>query len=108
MQAAVASHCAEEQGKYEDYHKLLFAHQRELSADNFKKWAGELKMDQTKFDGCLTSKKYDATIQKSLEAGQKVGISGTPGFFVNGIPIKGAQPFEVFQRTIDDELARGK
>jgi protein-disulfide isomerase len=40
--------------------------------------------------------------------GQKVGITGTPGFFVNGIAIKGAQPFEVFQKTIDEELARSK
>ena len=108
MPAAVASHCAEEQGKYDEYHKRLFDKQKELSGDNLKKWAGELGLDQEKFDACLTSGKYEATIKKSLEAGQKVGISGTPGFFVNGIPIKGAQPFEVFQKTIDDELARAK
>jgi protein-disulfide isomerase len=106
MQAAVASHCAEEQEKYEEYHNLLFEHQREFSADNFKKWASDLKLDPTKFDACLASNKYDATIQRSLDIGQKAGISGTPGFFVNGIAIRGAQPFEVFQKTIDEELAR--
>jgi predicted DsbA family dithiol-disulfide isomerase len=108
MPAAVASHCAEEQGKYDEYHKQLFEHQRELSADNLKKWAADLKLDSEKFDACLASNKYEATIKKSVEAGQKLGISGTPGFFVNGIPIKGAQPFEVFQKTIDEELARAK
>jgi protein-disulfide isomerase len=108
MQAAVASHCAEEQGKYEEYHNLLFEHQREFSADNFRKWASDLKLDPTEFDACLTSNKYDATIQRSLDIGQQAGISGTPGFFVNGIAIRGAQPFEVFQKTIDEELARAR
>jgi protein-disulfide isomerase len=108
MQAAVASHCADEQGKYEAYHNLLFEHQREFSADNFKKWASDLQLDPAKFDACLLSNKYDATIQKSLDVGQKAGISGTPGFFVNGIAIHGAQPFEVFQKTIDEELARAR
>ena len=106
MPAAVASHCAEEQGKYDEYHKMLFDKQKELSNDNLKKWAGELGMDQTQFDTCLTSGKFDSTIKKSQEVGQKVGITGTPGFFINGIVIKGAQPFEVFQKTIDDELSR--
>ena len=108
MPAAVASRCAEEQGKYEEYHKLLFEHQRELSADNFKKWAGDLSLDQAKFDACLGSKKFDAAINQSVQIGQKIGLTGTPGFFINGIAIKGAQPFDVFQRTIDDELARAK
>jgi protein-disulfide isomerase len=108
MPAAVASRCAEEQGKYAEYHKLIFEKQRELSADSLKKWAADLSLDQAKFDSCLASKKFDAAISRSLKAGQAVGISGTPGFFVNGIAIKGAQPFEAFQRLIDDELARGK
>jgi protein-disulfide isomerase len=106
MQAAVASHCAEEQGKYASYHNLLFEHQREFSADNFKKWARDLNLDPAKFDTCLHSNKYDATIEKSLDVGQKAGIDGTPGFFVNGIAIRGAQPLEVFQKTIDEELSR--
>jgi protein-disulfide isomerase len=106
MQAAVASHCAEEQGKYASYHNLLFEHQRELSADNFKKWASDLNLDPAKFDTCLHSNKYDARIEKSLDVGQKAGIDGTPGFFVNGIAIRGAQPLEVFQKTIDEELSR--
>jgi predicted DsbA family dithiol-disulfide isomerase len=106
--AAVASHCAEEQNKWGEYHALLFQHQRELTAENFKKWAADLGLDGAAFETCLASAKYDARIEQSLRAGQAVGVSGTPGFFVNGIAIKGAQPFEVFERTIDDELARAK
>ncbi|MGH7899092.1 MAG: thioredoxin domain-containing protein [Candidatus Binatia bacterium] len=106
--ASVAARCAEEQGKFAEYHKLLFEHQRELSQDNFKKWAGELSLDRAKFDACMASKKFDETISRQLKAGQAAGINGTPGFFVNGIAIKGAQPLEAFQRVIDDELARGK
>jgi len=108
MSAAVASHCAEEQNKYREFHDTLFQHQRELGNDNFKKWAGELGLDAAAFEQCLGSDKWNDRIQKSLRAGQAVGINGTPGFFVNGIAIKGAQPFEVFERTIDDELARAK
>ncbi len=106
MPAAVASRCAEEQGHYPEFHAKLFAEQQSLSSDNFKKWARDLKLDGAKFDECLGSGKSDAVIGKSLEAGRRVGVSGTPGFFVNGIPIHGSQPFEVFQQTIDAELAR--
>jgi protein-disulfide isomerase len=106
--AAVASHCAEEQNKFQEYHDTLFARQKELGNDNFKKWAGELGLDTAAFEECVGSKKFDDRIQQSLAAGEAVGITGTPGFFVNGIAIKGAQPFEVFQRTIDEELAHAK
>jgi protein-disulfide isomerase len=105
-QAAVASHCADEQGQWDAYHALLFAHQREFSADKFEQWAVQLKMDPARFRTCLTSGKYDSLIQKSLQAGESVGVSGTPGFFVNGIPIHGAQPFSTFESTIDEELAK--
>jgi protein-disulfide isomerase len=104
--AAVAARCAGEEGKYWDYHKVLFERQKELSAENFKKWAADLGLDKDKFDQCLDSKKHDAVIQESVKAGAAVGVTGTPGFFVNGISIKGAQPFEVFQTTIETELAR--
>jgi predicted DsbA family dithiol-disulfide isomerase len=104
--AAVASRCAEEQGKYDEYHRLLFDRQRELSTDNFKRWAADLKMDAAKFDACLESGKFDSLIEESIRVGERVGVSGTPGFFVNGIPIHGAQPFTVFEKTIDEELTR--
>lgn len=106
--AALAGRCANEQGKFWEYHKVLFERQKDLSADNLKKWAGELGLDQAKFDECVASNKYKEAIQQSIDVGQKAGVSGTPGFFVNGIMISGAQPFEAFQQVIDDELSRAK
>lgn len=105
--AASAARCAHEQGKFWEYHSLLYERQRELSPDNYRKWAEELSLDGERFDACLASGKYDATIQASLEAGRRAGVTGTPGFFVNGIPISGAQPFAVFEETIEGELSRG-
>lgn len=108
LQAAVASRCAEEQGKYPEYHARLFAEQRSLSAQNFKKWAAELGLDGAAFETCLGSGKFDATIERSLDAGRSVGVSGTPAFFVNGVPIHGSQPYEIFEQTIDAELSRAE
>ncbi len=106
--ASVASRCAGAQGKFWEFHKVLFERQKELSADNYKKWAGELGLDGEKFAACLDSKQFDAAIQQSVEAGKSAGITGTPGFLVNGVAIKGAQPVEVFISLIDEELARKK
>ncbi|MGH7818408.1 MAG: thioredoxin domain-containing protein [Candidatus Binatia bacterium] len=106
MPASQAGRCAADQGKFWEYHHVLFERQRELTPDNFKKWAGELALDQKTFDACLASGKHDEAIRKSLEAGQKAGVNGTPGFFVNGILINGAQPLDVFAETIEGELAR--
>lgn len=106
--AAVAGRCAAEQGKFWEYHKVLFERQRELNPENYKKWAGELGLDSAKFDECTSSTRFEEDIHRSIEQGQKAGVSGTPGFFINGVMINGAQPFEVFKQIIDDELARKK
>jgi protein-disulfide isomerase len=65
-----------------------------------------LKLDDKQFASCLASDKYNADISKDLEAGRKAGITGTPGFFINGIELSGAQPKDAFTRVIDEELAR--
>ena len=107
MPASVASRCAGEQGKYWEYHRLLFERQKEISEAKLAEWGKELGLDAAKFEECRGSKKFDEAIKKSIVEGRKAGISGTPGFFVNGVPIKGAQPFEVFRARIEDELSRG-
>jgi protein-disulfide isomerase len=104
--AAVAGGCANEQRKFWDYHKILFERQKELSADNFKKWAGELGLDEEKFAECLESKRYEAAIRESIESGKNVGVNGTPRFFINGVALSGAQPADAFQEIIDDELSQ--
>lgn len=78
-----------------------------LSTDNLKKYAKDLKLDTKKFDQCLDSSEKKAQIDKELSEGEKEGVSGTPGFFLNGRLIAGAIPFEMFKTLIDYELSIG-
>ena len=105
--AAEASRCALEQGKFWEYHDQLFT-ATNLDKDALIGYARDLKLDDKQFSSCLTSEKYKTDIAKDAEEGRKAGLSGTPGFFINGIEISGAQPLDAFNRIIDDELARKK
>lgn len=102
--AAEASRCAAEQGKFWEYHDLLFA--GKLERDGLLEDARNLKLDEKQFDTCLSSGKYKPQIEKDLQEGTGAGVSGTPGFFINGIPLSGAQPLESFVRVVEEELAR--
>ncbi|HEV7731703.1 MAG TPA: thioredoxin domain-containing protein [Candidatus Binatia bacterium] len=103
--AAEAAACANAQGKFWEYHDKLFA-ASDLSNDKLKAMAGELKLDQKKFDDCLAKQEFKAVIDKDMEEGAAVGVNGTPAFFINGRMLSGAQPFEKFKEIIDEELAR--
>jgi len=103
--AAVASRCALEQGKFWEYHDQLFTASK-LDKDALIEYARNLKLDDKQFGSCLASEKYKADIDKDLQEGKQAGISGTPGFFINGVMLSGAQPQDAFTRVIDDELAR--
>jgi protein-disulfide isomerase len=103
--AAVASRCALEQGKFWEYHDQLFATSN-LEKDSLIEYARNLKLDDKQFASCLTSNRYLAEIDKDVQEGRKVGVSGTPGFFINGIALSGAQSPDTFARLIDDELTR--
>jgi len=104
--AAEAAQCAHEQGKFWEYHDKLFANQRALGMNDLKKYAVDLGLDVDKFNACLESHKYQADIAKDTAEGQKVGVTGTPAFLINGRFLSGAQPFVKFQAIIDDELSR--
>lgn len=78
-----------------------------LSVGNLKKYARELGLDSARFDTCLDEHAAAQEVKKQQEYGQSVGVNGTPGFFVNGIVISGAQPFSVFKEVIDAELVGG-
>tara|TARA_Y100000310_G_scaffold345030_1_gene461292 strand:+ start:3769 stop:5034 length:1266 start_codon:yes stop_codon:yes gene_type:complete len=106
QKAAEAAECAGEQGKYYEYHDKLFENQKSLSIDNFKAWAGDLDLDIEMFNECLDNSEQADEVKKDLQDGQIAGVSGTPAFFINGKFISGAQPFEVFERIIESELAR--
>ena len=105
--AAIAANCAGEQGKYYQYHDKVFSNGGaggKTSVD-YERWAQEVGVNVAKWKTCLSDPKQRQEIQKDFTDGQQAGIQGTPGFFVNGQLVSGAQPFEVFQQIIDAELA---
>lgn len=104
--ASEAARCASEQDKYWEYHGNLMTVVGDLSDADLRKRAGELSLDLDAFSACLESDRHEAAIRASMAAGAEAGVSGTPAFFINGRLLSGAQPFEVFQRVLDDELAR--
>jgi protein-disulfide isomerase len=106
--AAEAALCANEQGKFWEYHDTLFQNQQALQVEDLRKYATNLKLDEKKFGECLASGKMAATVKADMEAGAKVGVSGTPAFFINGVMLSGAQPFEEFKKVIDAELQAKK
>ncbi len=103
--AAEAGRCAGEQGKFWEYHDLLFANQNKLDHAGLLGLAGSLKLDEKQFDSCLTSEKYKAQIQQDIQDGLRAGVSGTPGFFISGVYLNGAQPETVFEQTIQEALS---
>ena len=103
--AAEASRCAGEQGKFWEYHDILYADNAKLSDTDLLAHAKTLALEQKKFEACLTSGKYAAAIEKDTQEGANAGVTGTPAFFVNGVLLSGAQPFSAFAGVIDAELA---
>jgi protein-disulfide isomerase len=104
--AAEAAHCAADQGKYWEMHGKLFANQRGLAVEALKGYAGELGLDSAKFGACLDSGEKAKVVEAHRKAGDEAGVSGTPAFFVNGVLLSGAQPFEAFKQLVDAELAK--
>ena len=104
--AAEASACANEQGRFWEYHDRLFANQSRLAAADLKQHAADLGLDTAKFNSCVDSRRFQKDVDADLDAAQLLGVSGTPHFFINGRALSGAQPLESFKAIIDEELAR--
>ncbi|HXY40580.1 MAG TPA: thioredoxin domain-containing protein [Vicinamibacteria bacterium] len=104
--AGEAAACAADQGKFWEMHDRLWATHSKLQVGDLKADAAALGLDTAAFDKCLDSGRHAELVQRDQEAGVAYGVSGTPAFFVNGRPLVGAQPFEEFQKVIDDELQR--
>jgi len=105
QKAAEASECADDQGKFWDYHDLLFANQNALDVASLKGYAAQLGVDTATFNDCLDTGKHASEVQKDHQDGLAAGVTGTPGFFINDVPVKGAKPFSTFQQVIDAALA---
>lgn len=111
--AAMAAQCAADQGKYWEYHDKIFREQDKgtddlvrFKAADLKKWAADLRLDAAAFSECVDSGRYKDEVAKDFADGAAVGVQGTPTFFINGRVVAGAQPFPVFKKIIDEELAR--
>lgn len=104
--AAVAARCAGEQDAYWSMHDALFISQREWSGlgaganEVFAGLAAELSLDAGEFAACMDSGRYDDVVQANQEEGMSLGVNGTPAFFINGFPVSGAQPYELFEYAV--------
>jgi protein-disulfide isomerase len=87
-------------------HDKMFGNQQKLGVDDLKGFAKEIGLDPKKFDQCLDSGEKKALVDADEKAGEEAGVNGTPAFFVNGIFINGAVPYEQFKDTLDRELKR--
>ena len=105
LPAATAVNCAEEQGKFWEFHNKVFENQQIISAANYKLWAEELGLDVAKWETCTKDTKVRAEIQKDFNDGTAAGVQGTPAFIINGKVISGAQPFTAFSQVIEAELS---
>lgn len=107
IEGAVAARCAGEQGYFDEMHDALFVEQAEWQNipatlnDYFVNTATALGMDEAAFAQCLTNGAQEAAVNANFEQGTSLGITGTPAFFINGYPVSGAQPFELFEYAVD-------
>lgn len=106
--ASEAAQCAADQNKFWPFHDALFIEGAGLEPAALKKLAGTLELNQATFDGCLDSGRHAERVAKDSAEGQKLGITGTPTFFVNGVRLVGAVPLANFQKVIDAELKAKK
>jgi protein-disulfide isomerase len=107
-QAAMAAECAGEQGTFWEYHDKLFANQGGLAFTQSKlqQYGMELGLNAANFKRCLAAEKYRKKVEGETAVAASLGARGTPTFFVNGRLMVGAQPFDVFQTVIEEELSK--
>jgi protein-disulfide isomerase len=103
QKAAEAAHCAGVQNKYWEYHDVLLA-TKALEVPQLKSAAAGLSLDTKAFDKCLDSGEQAETVRASTEEAQKLGIQGTPSFFLNGRFFSGIMSYEQLRQIVDEEL----
>lgn len=110
--AAEAARCADEQGKFWEYHGGLFERQGAensgaFSRNHLERLAGDIGLDSSRFEACLDSGAYTDDVIRDLEAGRAAGVSGTPTIVVNGRTFPGLPSWEQLRAAIEDALAGG-
>ena len=114
VNAAHASHCAQEQGKFWDYHDALYNNWAGentgwASSDNLLKFAKQVGLDTNMFNQCMTQSKYISVVEGSLANAKDLGLTGTPDFFIilpdhTVTKVVGAQPYQVFDNIFKSQL----
>ena len=111
--AAMAAECAEDQGKYWEYHDKIFQEQdrrgREgdvvrFRTSDLKRWGEDVGLDTATFDACVDSEQHKDEVESDYADAAGVGVNGTPFFFVNGRVLAGAHPFSTFETVIEEFL----
>jgi protein-disulfide isomerase len=102
--AAIAANCAGAQGKYFEMYDQLMSNQQSLTEADLARYASNVGVELTEWTICRADPAQAEEIQADFEDGVKLGVNGTPAFFVNGIMLSGAQPFSAFKEIIDREL----
>lgn len=105
--AHAAAEAARRQGKFWEMYDKIFANQRELTPEKFKQYAAELNLDAAQFEKDQNDPAVKAKIDADLKEAEKLGVAGTPAFFINGKYLSGAQPYENFKKLVDEALAKG-
>jgi protein-disulfide isomerase len=102
--AAQAAQCAGEQDAYWSFHDSLLSGGLDLGRDTYEQYATRLGLNAKALLACLDSAKYKDEVEADARYAAGLGVSGTPTFFINGLPLVGAQPLSEFQAMIESEL----
>jgi len=103
QKAAEAARCAGEQGKFWEYHDVLYANKKILSNENYHKWADELKLSN-EFDTCLDNNEMAKKVKEDYSYGLKLSVDRTPTVFVNGVAIRGLVTYQEYKDVIEKAL----
>jgi len=90
------------------YHAMAFENMREQTPENLAAWAAQAGVDKATFNKLKDDPKVKAKVEADIALGQKVGVRGTPAFYINGVFLSGAQPIDKFTAEIDKQLAAAK
>ena len=104
--AHAAAEAAHKQGKFWEMHDLIFENQRQLNDQKYLDYAKQIGLDTERFQKDAKSSAVLSRVEADTAEAGKLGVTGTPAFFINGRFLSGAQPFESFKRLIDEELAK--
>jgi protein-disulfide isomerase len=106
MPAALAAEAAREQGKFWEMHDLMIQNQGQLAPAQYDVWAKQLGLDAKKFQAAAAAPATRARVEEDARLGARFAAQGTPTLYVNCRQVVGAQPYEVFQKMVDEELGR--